>query len=233
MAPLRTLISWSSGKDSAFLLTQLRADPAMEVVGLMTTFTEKFDRVAMHAVRSDLVHRQAAAVGVPLWPIHIPTPCTNERYEAEFVNLVRQAVARGITHIAFGDLYLSDVRVYREELLADSGLTPLFPLFGSDTRALAEAMVDADLQALITCVDPRRLDPGFVGRTYGLDLLAELPEDVDPCGENGEFHTFAWRIPGAAADVEVRVGEIVERDGFVFADVVPSPARSDAALAVT
>ena len=206
------------------MLAQLRADRALEVAGLVTTFTEKFNRVAMHAVRSDLVRLQAAAVGIPLWPVYIPTPCTDDRYRAEFADLVAKAVAKGITHIAFGDLYLSDVRADREELLTGSGLTPLFPLFGSDTRKLAAEMADADLRAVITCVDPRRLDPGFVGRPYGLDLLAEFPEDVDPCGENGEFHTFAWRIPGAAADVEVRVGEIVERDGFVFADVIPSPA---------
>jgi diphthamide synthase (EF-2-diphthine--ammonia ligase) len=214
------------------MLSQLRADRAFEIAGMVTTFTEKFDRVAMHAVRSDLVRLQAAAVGVPLWPVYIPTPCTDDRYRAEFADLVAQALARGITHIAFGDLYLSDVRAYREELLAGSGLTPLFPLFGSDTRKLAAEIADADLQAVITCVDPRQLDPGFVGRPYGLDLLADLPEDVDPCGENGEFHTFAWRIPGATADVEIRVGEIVERDGFVFADVIPSPAGSDAAIAV-
>lgn len=211
------------------MLTQLRADPTLEVAGLVTTFTKKFDRVTMHAVRSDLVRLQAAAVGLPLWAVYIPTPCTDDRYKAEFMELVTQAVASGITHIAFGDLYLADVRAYREHLLAGSGLTPLFPLFGSDTRALAAEMADADLQAIVTCVDPRWLDPGFAGRAFGPDLVADLPDEVDPCGENGEFHTFAWRIPGAMADLKVKVGETVERGGFVFADVVPSPLDSDAA----
>ena len=198
------------------MLAQLRADPTLEVAGLVTTFTEKFDRVAMHAVRSDLVRLQAAAVGIPLWPVYIPTPCTDDRYRAEFADLVAQAETSGITHMAFGDLYLANVRAYRERLLAGSGLTPLFPLFGSDTRALAAEMADADLQAVVTCVDPRRLDPSFVGRAFGVDLVADLPDDVDPCGENGEFHTFAWRIPGAMVDLKVTVGETVERDGFVF-----------------
>jgi len=216
----RTLVSWSSGKDSAYLLARLRADPAVEVVGLLTTFTEKFDRVAMHAVRSDLVRSQAAAVGLPLWSTYIPTPCTDDQYRTLFAEMVVRAVATGIHCMAFGDLYLSDVRAYREELLAGTGLAPLFPLFGSDTRQLAADMVKSDLQAVITCVDPRRLDESFVGRSFDMDFLAGLPDEVDPCGENGEFHTFAWRIPGAGADVQVRVGDTVERDGFVFADVM-------------
>jgi diphthamide synthase (EF-2-diphthine--ammonia ligase) len=206
------------------MLGKLLADPALEVAGLMTTFTEKFDRVSMHAVRSDLVRRQAAAVGVPLWPMYIPTPCSDERYRAEFADLVAEAVAMGVTHMAFGDLYLADVRAYREELLGGSGLTPLFPLFGSDTRELVAEMADADLRAVITAVDPRRLDRSIAGKPFGLDLVAEFPPNIDPCGENGEFHTFAWRIPASTADVEVRVGEILERDGFVFADVIPTQA---------
>lgn len=201
------------------MLARLRADPTLEVAGLVTTFTEKFDRVAMHAVTSDLVRLQAAAVGLPLWSVYIPTPCTDDRYKTEFTELVARAVASGITHMAFGDLYLADVRAYREHLLAGSGVTPLFPLFGSDTRTLAVEMADADLQAVVTCVDPRRLDRAFVGRAFGLDLIGDLPNDVDPCGENGEFHTFAWRIPGAMADLKVKVGETVARGGFVFADV--------------
>jgi uncharacterized protein (TIGR00290 family) len=220
MRRLKTLLSWSSGKDSAWALHTLRADPRFEVVGLVTTINQAADRVAMHAVRSELLRRQADAVGVPLRTIEIPSPCSNDEYEAAMGKCVAAAVADGVDCFAFGDLFLEDVRAYREEKLASTGLTPLFPIWGLDTATLANAMIAAGLRARITCVDPRAVPRDFAGREFDAALLDELPAGADPCGERGEFHTFAYDGPMFQAPVAIASGEIVERDGFVFADIL-------------
>jgi uncharacterized protein (TIGR00290 family) len=217
----RALLSWSSGKDSAWALHALRAKREVDVVGLLTTFNAAFARVAMHAVRDELVRRQATAVGLPLWAVQLPWPCPNDAYEAAMEVALSRARADGITHIAFGDLFLADIRAYREERMRACGMTPVFPLWGRDTAALAREMIDGGARATIVCVDPNQLDAGFCGRDFDAALLAALPSGVDPCGENGEFHTFAWDGPAFRWPVRVRRGEIVQRDGFVFADVLP------------
>ncbi|HTQ11869.1 MAG TPA: hypothetical protein VMI31_17540 [Fimbriimonadaceae bacterium] len=217
------MLSWSSGKDSAWALHVLRETGEVEVVGLLTTLNEAFDRVAMHAVRSELLKSQAAAAGLPLISVPLPWPCSNEAYEEAMASALDGARARlAMTHVAFGDLYLEDVRAYREERMRDTGLTPLFPLWGKPTRELAGEMIAGGLRAILTCVDPRRLDASFAGREYDLPLLGELPAGVDPCGEGGEFHTFAYAGPMFESNLTVQVGEIVERDGFVFADALPA-----------
>ena len=215
-----TLLSWSSGKDSAWALHVLRKDPAVDVVGLLTTINEAADRVAMHAVRNALLDRQAAAVGLPVTKVRIPSPCSNAEYEAAMGEALRDAGGRGVTAVAFGDLFLEDIRRYREETLTATGMTPLFPLWGKDTAALADAMVGSGLRAVITCVDPKQLDPSFAGRNYDARFLRDLPAGVDPCGENGEFHSFAYEGPMFASPIPVVTGEVIERDGFVFADVM-------------
>ena len=217
----RALLSWSSGKDSAWALHVLRSQGEVEVVGLLTTFNSHFARVAMHAVREELVRRQAASVGLPLWPVDLPWPCPNEAYEAAMSEALDRALAEGITHVAFGDLFLEDIRSYREKQLGSTGIRPLFPLWGADTRKLASAMIRAGQRAMIVCVDPTKLASEFAGREFDEAFLADLPEGVDPCGENGEFHTFAWQGPAFRAKVPVVRGAVVERDGFVFADVLP------------
>lgn len=219
----RVLLSWSSGKDSAWALHRLRALDEVEVVGLVTSFNQAAERVAMHAVRETLVEAQAAAAGLPLWPVQLPWPCSNDDYAARMRELINRARASGITHMAFGDLYLQDIRAYREQQLADTGITPLFPLWGTadDTRALAREMLDGGLRAVLTCVDPRQLDASFCGREFDAALLGELPPTVDPCGENGEFHTFCHAGPMFAAPIAVAVGETLTRDGFCFTDVLP------------
>jgi uncharacterized protein (TIGR00290 family) len=216
----KVLLSWSSGKDSAWALHVLGGDPSLEVAALLTTFNESADRVAMHAVRRELVERQAEAAGLPLWRVPIPSPCPNEIYEARMREAVDRARAEGFTHVAFGDLFLEDVRRYREERLAGTGLDPLFPLWGRPTDALARDMLAAGLEATITCVDPRQLDAAFVGRRWDTALLDALPATVDPCGERGEFHTFCHAGPMFARPIPVSAGVTVEREGFVFADVV-------------
>jgi uncharacterized protein (TIGR00290 family) len=222
---MRTLLSWSSGKDSAWALHVLRADPRVEVAGLLTTVNAEARRVAMHAVREELLDRQAAALGLPVVTLGIPSPCSNEEYDAVMRSAVARVRAEGIEAIAFGDLYLEDVRRYREERLRETGIAPIFPLWKRPTAALAREMVDAGLRAVLTSVDPRRLDRSFVGRTFDAALLADLPPDVDPCGENGEFHTFVFAGPMFPSPLDVETGPIVERDGFVFADVRLRHAR--------
>jgi uncharacterized protein (TIGR00290 family) len=219
----RVVLSWSSGKDSAWALGVLRADPEVEVVGLLTTVNKTHGRVAMHAVREELLHLQVAAVGLPLDAIGLPWPCPNGTYEELMEAAVARLVALGATHMAFGDLFLEDIRVYREERLCGTGLEPLFPLWGRDTTELAREMTDPEkgLEAYLTCVDPEQLSPDFVGRRYDRALLAELPESVDPCGENGEFHSFVTRAPAFQEAVAVTPGEVVERGGFWFADLAP------------
>ena len=219
---IKCLISWSSGKDSAWLVHVLRKRADVQIGALLTTVNESARRVAMHAVRVELLQTQADALGLPLCQIPIPSPCTNEEYERAMQVAVQRAVADGFTHIAFGDLFLQDIRRYREERLAGSGLTPLFPLFDADTARLAREMIGGGLRARVTCVDPRVLDRRFAGREFDAALLAELPPGVDPCAERGEFHTFAYDGPMFAHPIPVELGAIVERDGFVFADLMPA-----------
>ncbi|MEN8143903.1 MAG: ATP-binding protein [Gemmatimonadota bacterium] len=212
---------WSSGKDSAWALDLLRQDPGVEVTGLVTTVTADFGRVSMHAVRTEIVRRQAEAAGLPLHLVEIPYPCDNATYEAAARSAIEKAQSSGVDMMAFGDLFLEDVRSYREALLAGSGVAPLFPLWGVDTRELAAAMIAGGLEATVTCVDPQQLDGSFAGRAYDAAFLADLPAGIDPCGENGEFHTCVTSGPMFANRVGVSRGEIVTRDGFVFADLKP------------
>ncbi len=222
----RVLLSWSSGKDSAWALRELRRRPDLEVVGLLTTFNEAFDRVAMHAVRRELVEAQASAAGLPLHPVMLPWPCTNEVYEDRMKAAIAEAKASGVTHMAFGDLFLEDVRAYRIRLLEGTGIEPLFPLWINpmDTCITALRMINGGFGAVLTCVDPKQLDKAFLGREFDRTLLDDLPAGVDPCGERGEFHTFCHRCPEFAEEIPVRVGEIVHREGFWFADLGPAEA---------
>jgi uncharacterized protein (TIGR00290 family) len=217
----KCLISWSSGKDSAWLVHVLRQTNEFALAGILTTVNEKYSRVAMHAVREELLEAQADALGLPLWKVPIPSPCPNEVYERAMAAAVQRAVAEGFTHMAFGDLFLEDIRRYREEKLAGTGLTPIFPLFGVDTTRLAREMIAGGLKARLTCVNPKVLDRKFAGRDFDASLLDELPPSVDPCGERGEFHSFAYAGPMFSRPIPIKAGEIVERDGFVFADVLP------------
>jgi uncharacterized protein (TIGR00290 family) len=214
------LLAWSSGKDSAWSLHVLRAQHDVDVVGLLTTVSEAHDRVAMHAVRRELLEAQADAVGLPVRIVAIPSPCPNEIYEAAMGHVLAGALAEGIAAVAFGDLFLDDVRRYREERMAGTGLVPLFPLWGRPTDALAREMIAGGQRATLTCVDPRVLPAHFAGRAFDGDLLRDLPSTVDPCGERGEFHSFAWDGPAFRIPVPVRGGAVVERDGFVFADLL-------------
>ena len=215
-------VSWSSGKDSTFALRAAQQDPDLEVAGLLTTLNGGADRVAMHAVRRDLLEAQADRVGLPLHQVRLPWPCPNGVYEQKMAEAIAVAQAAGVEAVVFGDLFLEDVRAYRETSLRGTGIEPLFPLWQEPTGALAEQMVADGVRAVLTCVDPAQLPARFVGRQFDEQLLADLPEGVDPCGERGEFHTFVWDGPGFSSPIEVEVGEVVERDGFVFADVLPS-----------
>lgn len=215
----KVLVSWSSGKDSAWMVHVLRQQSDVQLAAMLTTINQAAQRVAMHAVRVDVLQAQAEAIGLPLWQVPIPSPCPNEIYERAMADAVARAVSEGFTHVAFGDLYLEDVRRYREERLAGTGLTPLFPLFGSDTAALAREMIAAGLCARITCLNPKVLDRSFAGREFDASLLADLPSTVDPCGERGEFHTCSYRGPMFGHDVAIETGITVERDGYVFTDL--------------
>jgi len=216
---VKCLVSWSSGKDSAWMVHRLRQRGDVELGGLVTTVNEAAQRVAMHAVRVDVLEAQAAALALPLWRIPIPSPCPNEMYERAMAAAVGRAVDAGFTHIAFGDLFLEDIRKYREEKLAGSGLLPLFPLFGADTAALARDMIATGLRARITCVNPAILDRSFAGREFDASLLDDLPAAVDPCGERGEFHTCAYAGPMFSRAIPIDTGVTVERDGYVFTDL--------------
>jgi uncharacterized protein (TIGR00290 family) len=216
------MVSWSTGKDSAWMLHALNQEHPNAAAGLLTTTNVAFDRVAMHAVRRELLEAQAAATGLPLHVVPLPWPCSNEQYESIMRTAVAGFVADGYTHVAFGDLFLEDVRRYREDRLAGSGLTPLFPIWKTKPTAdLAQDMIDSGLQARLTCVDPRKLDRSFAGRAFDRQLLKDLPPGIDPCGENGEFHSFACAGPMFNEAIKVKVGEVVDRDGYVFADLTP------------
>jgi len=214
-------MAWSSGKDAAWALHLTRQSGEMEIVGLLTTVSEAFGRVSMHGVRETLLEAQAAALGLPLHRVFVPTPCPDEVYGVLMRASLAQAAADGVSHIIFGDLFLEDVRAYREARLRDTGMTACFPLWLSDTTALAHQMIEDGLRAVVTCVDPRQAPRDIIGRAYDEELLASLPDSVDPCGENGEFHTFVWDGPMFARPIVVSVGETVERDGFRFADILP------------
>lgn len=217
---MKMLVSWSTGKDSAWMLHTLRQQHPNVVAGLLTTVNEHFERVAMHAVRLELLEAQAEAARLPLYRVNLPWPCSNADYEERMGKLVSRLVGEGFTHVAFGDLFLEDVRRYREDRLAGTGLTPLFPLWKTkSTLVLAREMISGGLRAYLTCVDPRKLDPSFAGRAFDESLLTDLPPDVDPCGENGEFHSFVWDGPMFSHPLDVTVGDVVAREGFVFADV--------------
>jgi uncharacterized protein (TIGR00290 family) len=215
----RLLVSWSSGKDSAWALHRLQQSGAYALAGLLTTFNSAFDRVAMHSTRRALVEAQARAAGLPLVTVPLPWPCSNADYEARMRESCAAAVASSVEFVAFGDLFLEDVRRYREEHLVGTGLQPLFPVWGMETRRLAEEMIDSGLRARLVCVDPRKLPADFAGREFDADLLRDLPAGVDPCGENGEFHTCVYAGPMFREPIPIEAGEVVERDGFVFADV--------------
>jgi uncharacterized protein (TIGR00290 family) len=222
----RILLSWSSGKDSAWTLHVLRQQSKYEVVGLLTTFNQAADRVAMHAVRRNLVERQAAAAGLPLWSVPLPWPCSNEQYETLMSEACAKAAAQGIEGVAFGDLFLEDVRAYRIRQMAGTNLEPLFPIWGIPTETLAREMVASGLKAILTCIDTRKLDRVFAGRQFDDHLLAVLPDGVDPCGENGEFHSFVYAGPMFRSEIVCSVGEQVTQEPFIFTDLVVGEASS-------
>jgi uncharacterized protein (TIGR00290 family) len=217
---MKILVSWSTGKDSAWMLHTINQQYPKAAAGLLTTTNQAFDRVAMHAVRRELLEAQASAAGLPLHVVPLPWPCSNEQYESLMRTAIAGFVADGFTHVAFGDLFLEDVRRYREDRLAGSGLEPLFPIWKTkSTSDLAHDMIDAGLKARLTCINPNKLDRSFAGRTFDQELLNDLPAGIDPCGENGEFHSFAFGGPMFTHEISVTPGDVVDRDGFVFADL--------------
>jgi len=218
----KTMLSWSSGKDSAWSLHMLRQDPDIVVDGLFCTINQKFDRVAMHAVRVQLLRQQADSIGLPLQLIPIPYPCSNAEYAENMGKFIEREKERGVESIAFGDLFLGDIREYREKSLSGTGITPIFPVWGLDTHALSKTMLESGLRAHITCVNPSQLPAEFCGREYDASFLSDLPHGVDPCGENGEFHSFAFDGPMFGHRIDIRVGETTTRDSFVFTDLLPA-----------
>jgi uncharacterized protein (TIGR00290 family) len=218
----KAFISWSSGKDSAYALLAARRLELAEIVGVLTTVNGVHDRVSMHGVRNTLLDLQVAALGLQCVKVPLPSPCSNQEYENRMTAAVERIKAQGVRHVVFGDLFLEDIRAYREERLAAADMTGIFPLWRRDTRALAEEMMAGGIIADLVVIDPRKLDRAFAGRRFDRDLLAALPAGVDPCGENGEFHTFVSSGPMFSAPIAVTGGQIVERDGFVFADMVPT-----------
>jgi uncharacterized protein (TIGR00290 family) len=233
--PKRILLSWSGGKDSAWALHLLRQDPQYEVVALLTTLNGKYRRVAIHGFREELLDQQADSIGLPLWKIDLPFPCSNADYESRMSQVCARAVAEGLHGIAFGDLFLEDIRAYRIEKLAGTGLEPIFPVWcpslGISTAELARQMIAAGFRAHFTCIDPRHLDRSFAGRTFDAELLRDLPVTVDPCGERGEFHTFAFAGPIFSRTISVLPGETVERDNFIYADLLPQADLKPSPLA--
>jgi uncharacterized protein (TIGR00290 family) len=218
---LTLALSWSGGKDSALALHALRS-AGSEPVALLTTVTEDFGRVSMHGVRIELVRAQAEAAGLPLVEVGIPASCSNAVYESRMAEALSSPLLAGVGTMAFADLFLADIRAYREEKLAGGGWSAVFPLWGRDTRALAREFIEAGFEAVLVCVDPSQLDASFVGRSFDASLLDDLPDSVDPCGENGEFHTFVHAGPVFDSRIEFSLGEAVMRDGFAFQDLIPS-----------
>lgn len=220
--PRRAWMSWSSGKDSMLALHEARRDPSLDVVGLLTTVNAAADRVAMHAVRRQLLSAQADRLGLPLHVVELPWPCSNTDYETRMAAAVRAAVQAGVRVMVFGDLFLADVRAYREEALAGTGITAVFPLWGRPTGTVARVICDLGIDAVLTCVDPAQAPAELAGRRYDEKLIAALPAAVDPCGERGEFHSFVRNGPGFASPIDLVIGEVVHRDGFVFCDLLPA-----------
>jgi uncharacterized protein (TIGR00290 family) len=217
----KTLLSWSSGKDSAWALHLLQNDPAVELVGLFTVMNRTYARVSMHGTRLEMLKRQADAVGLPLQTINLPDPCANEQCDTIMGGFVMESAADGVQCMAFGDLFLEDVRKYREDQLRGTGIDPVFPLWGTPTRELAEQMLSAGLEAYVSSVDLKKLPARFAGKKWSRELISELPQDIDPCGENGEIHTIAAGGPMFRSPISVGIGEIVERNGFAYADIIP------------
>lgn len=216
-----TLLSWSSGKDSAWALQVLNQQNDLEIVGLFSTVNKEFGRVAMHAVRIELLQQQAASLRLPIQLIPIPYPCSNSQYESIMNKFIEKTKADGIECFAFGDLYLEDVRKYREDSLSGTGITPVFPLWGKNTKSLSREMIDGGLKAKISCIDPKQLSPDFAGHEYDKSFLERIPDNIDPCGEKGEFHTFAYDGPMFNYKINISTGETISRDGFVFTDLLP------------
>lgn len=216
----KVLVSWSTGKDSAYALHHIRQTDHYEVVGLLSTISEEYDRVAMHATRHELLKIQAERLGLPLYPVFIPSSCSNDTYEARMEVVLKHAIKEGISHVVFGDLFLEDIRKYRESKLAQININPLFPLWGMNTTHLAKEMIYAGIKAVITCIDPQKLDSSFVGRQFNEQLLSDFSKDIDPCGENGEFHTFVYEGPMFYKSIPISIGTVVERNGFIFRDVM-------------
>ena len=215
------LLSWSSGKDSAWSLQVLNQQNDIEIVGLFSTVNQEFNRVAMHAVRVELLQLQAVSVRLPIQLIPIPYPCSNSQYESIMNKFIEKTKANGIEYFAFGDLYLEDVRKYREHSLVGTGINPVFPLWGMNTKSLSEEMIDSGLKARITCVDPKQLSTDFAGIEYDKSFLELIPDNADPCGEKGEFHTFVYDGPMFKERIKISAGETISRDGFVFTDLLP------------
>jgi uncharacterized protein (TIGR00290 family) len=229
----RIIVSWSGGKDSAWTLHVLRRHNEYDVVALLTSVNQQADRIAIHGVRSELLRLQAASAGLPLWTVDLSFPCTNAEYESRMTDVCRRAVAEGVTHFAFGDLFLADIRDYRERQLRDTGLTPVFPLWETPTAALAREMVASGVRAKIACVDTNALDASFAGREFDDALLDALPDSVDPCAERGEFHTFVYDGPMLSRPIAVSTGEIVTRDQFVYIDLLAADEAAPRASAAT
>jgi uncharacterized protein (TIGR00290 family) len=222
----KILLSWSGGKDSAWALHVLRQQGEYEVVGLLTTINERFRRVAIHGYREVLLDEQAEAAGLPVWKVDLPFPCTNLEYEARMTVVVERAKREGLYGFAFGDLHLEEIREYRLQKLKGTGLEAIFPVWGMPTDELANEMVAGGLRAYLTCIDPKKLERSFAGRMFDANLLRDLPAGVDRCGERGEFHSFACAGPMFSRSIQVIVGEVVERDGFVYADLLPASSST-------
>lgn len=217
----KILLSWSSGKDSAWALYTLSKNPDVDILGLFTVMNEKYDRVSMHSTREELLYLQAEAIGLPIETINIPDPCTNEQCDTIMRQFVRKSAAAGIECMAFGDLFLEDIRQYRVNQMKGTGIEPIFPLWGLPTRSLANEMISAGIEAYVSCVDLKKLPARFAGEKWTSDLVAQFPENIDPCGENGELHTVVVDGPMFRTSVQVKIGEILERNGFAYADIIP------------
>lgn len=226
----RVLLSWSSGKDCAWALHLLRQQLDIEIVGLLTTVNAEFDRVAMHGTRVAILEAQATAADLPLWSVPLPWPCSNEVYEQRMAETCRRAIDENIQAIAFGDLFLRDVRAYRENQLQSTGIEPLFPLWDTPTPELARSMIAGGLRAKLVCVDSNQLDPSFAGRDFDFDLIRDLPSTADPCGERGEFHSLVYQGPMFSRAIALEAGEIVNRDGFIYADFKPHSKQAQPGL---